>query len=487
MKRILALAAIPIILGACEQQSPEQTIVDNTAEALGGADRVLSVSTLILEGNGVQYYLGQDVRPETSQVTFTVTDYRRAMDLVSGRSRTELTHLPNFAYYRGRGPETQIEGLDGEAGYNVGANGRAVRISETAALERRAEWSQHPLAAVQAALDPAALLANARTEGALSLVDVATADGLEFTLAVDGATGLPARVSSRRYHPNLGDIMLSTSFADYQDVDGLILPATLTTRVDDFTTEQISISTQTVNGDPDELAAPAAIATTPPPLEREPEVVALPLADGITHLKGGSHHSVLVEFDDHLMLIEAPQSEARTTAVIAAARELVPGKPLTQLVNTHHHFDHSIGVRTAIAEGMTVITHAGNVAFFEEMARRPHTLHPDALQLSGAPATIEGVDSDRTISDGTMSVTLSTLSSDHAETMLIAYFPGARIVVQADQYTPATPIQMYAASFLAELQDRGLDVDMVVPLHGDAVPYAQLVREVAEKAGSPAD
>ena len=82
------------------------------------------------------------------------------------------------------------------------------------------------------------------------------------------------------------------------------------------------------------------------------------------------------------MLIDAPQSEARTLAVIAKARETVPGKPLTQLVTTHHHFDHTAGMRAAIAEGLTVITHDGNRAWVENMARRPHTRQPDALQKS---------------------------------------------------------------------------------------------------------
>ena len=79
------------------------------------------------------------------------------------------------------------------------------------------------------------------------------------------------------------------------------------------------------------------------------------------------------------MLIDAPQSEARTLAVIAKAKETVPNKPLTQLVTTHHHFDHTAGLRAAIAEGMDVITHAGNKEWVEKMARRPHTIQPDTL------------------------------------------------------------------------------------------------------------
>lgn len=477
--RVVALAAMVIALSACTRLTPEQQAVSDAATALGGRDRVLAAKTLVFEGEGTHYNLGQDLTPEAYGQTFTVTDYRRAVDLTGGRTRIELTRTPNFAYFQGLNPQQQMQGLDGAIGYNVGTNGTATRISDSAAAERRAEWSQHPLAAVRAALDPAAKLANARTESGKSLVDVTGADGSTFTLTIDAATKLPASVSTRTYNPNLGDVTLSTAFTDYQDVDGLKLPATLTTRVDDFTTANISVVKQTVDGDTGDLAAPAEAASATPPARRAPEVTATQLAQGITHLTGGSHHSVLVEFKDHLMLIETPQSEARAAAVIAKARELVPDKPLTQLVNTHHHFDHSGGVRTAIAEGLTVITHQGNVAFFEEMAQRPHTLKPDALAKSGRSVIIEGVSEDKTITDGTMTITLSPLSSGHSETMLIAYFPKEKLLVQADQYTPATPIQMYAASFLEELKKRKLPVDRIVPLHGNVAPYSQLVKEAA--------
>jgi len=70
------------------------------------------------------------------------------------------------------------------------------------------------------------------------------------------------------------------------------------------------------------------------------------IADGVFYLKGGTHHSVAIEFGDHSVIIEAPQNEQRSLAVIAEVKRLIPNKPIRYLVNTHHHFDHSGGLRT---------------------------------------------------------------------------------------------------------------------------------------------
>ena len=119
---------------------------------------------------------------------------------------------------------------------------------------------------------------------------------------------------------NLGDVAIETSFADYQDAGGLKLPARLTTKTDKYTTAELRVTKQTVDADTGDLAAPAAAASAAaiagllPPMVTVEEV-----AKGIWWLAGQSHHSVLVEFTDHLMLIEAPQNDTRTLAVIAKA------------------------------------------------------------------------------------------------------------------------------------------------------------------------
>lgn len=482
MKRTphLALLAAAMLSG-CTQATPEQQIINDAADALGGSGRIQAVRTLLIEGTGTNGNLGQDMRPEAADQAFAVSEYRRAIDVAAGRARLEQTRTPNFSYFQGRAPQKQVSGVDGEVGYNVAANGNATRVATTAAKDRRAEIYHHPITIVRAALDPAAVLSNARAMGEESVVAIKTADGLDFTLAINNATKLPTRVVSMSYNTNLGDVAIETSFADYREVSGLQLPTRLTTKSDQFTLATLSVTEQTVDGDVGDLAAPEAAASAAPATAPPPATVSVEeVAKGVWLLAGQSHNSVLVEFSDHLTLIEAPQHDTRALAVIAKARELRPDKPLTHVINSHHHFDHSGGIRAAVSEGLTVITHKGNAAFFEEAAKRAHTIVPDALARNPKPLTIETVDDELVLKDAAMTVNLYHIAgSPHSDTMLMAYFPRERLLVQADVFSPGGAVAPYAPNLLENVRNRNLRVDRIVPLHGKIVPFSELTKTVA--------
>ena len=120
---------------ACAQRPPEQQIVLDAADALGGRDRILAAKSIVMEGEGSNGNLGQDMTPEATGQSFTVTAFRRSVDLGTNRSRTEQTRTPKFAYFQGMAAQRQVFGLDGEVGYNVGANGSAARTSEAVARD----------------------------------------------------------------------------------------------------------------------------------------------------------------------------------------------------------------------------------------------------------------------------------------------------------------------------------------------------------------
>jgi glyoxylase-like metal-dependent hydrolase (beta-lactamase superfamily II) len=461
-------------LAGCTPKTPEQQFVDDAMTAIGGRARIEKVSTLAFEGTGVNYNLGQDMKPEASTQTFELTSYVRRIDLNSARQLVEQVRTPKFAYFQGPQAQKQVQALDGDTAFNLSEKGQPTRLAPLAEQDRRVDFMHHPLTALKVAESTATAVSNARTIGAVRQADFAFRDR-KWTMTIDAA-GLPLSVSSRSYHPNLGDVVITTTFANYQEVNGVKLPSQLTTKVDEFTTAEIRVTGQAVD-----IRVPVGQATpelaAKPAAAPAPNVTVTPIGKGVWLMAGQSHHSVLVEFADHLMLIEAPQSEARTLAVIAKAKETVKNKPLTQLVTTHHHFDHTAGMRAAIAEGMTVITQAGNKAWVENMAKRPHTLLPDTLAKNATRLEVEAVDSEMEIKDASNTVMLYHVAGNpHSDTMLMAYIPRDRLLIEVDAFSPGSAVNPYAANLLENIQKRKLSVDKIVPLHGTIAPLAELVK-----------
>src|SRR5690242_5793375 len=128
------------------------------------------------------------------------------------------------------------------------------------------------------------------------------------------------------------------------------------------------------------MPVPEAVkmATAPPV-----KVDSQKLSDGVWLLGGGSHNSVLVEYNDFVAVVEAPQNEARSLAVIAEVNRLVPNKPIRYLVNTHHHMDHAGGLRTYLSQGTTIVTHESNKQYYLDIMfyPAPRTLQPDRFAL----------------------------------------------------------------------------------------------------------
>ena len=240
-----------------------------------------------------------------------------------------------------------------------------------------------------------------------------------------------------------------------------------------------------VDVDVSALAAPGAVksaaAATPP----QQVVTVEPVARGIWRLAGsGNHRSIVFEFADHLLLFEVPLNEARSKAVIDEARKL-SSKPLTHALVSHHHFDHSGGLRVAVAEGLTIVTHKNNEAFFRDLVARPWTVQPDALAKAAKPLNLQLVDDTLTLKDAAMELQLYHLLDNEREgTNLFGYVPNGRLLIQADLYDNTWDRHLWGQNVLDNIARRKLTVDRDVPVHGAMEPFAAMVQNIKSKPGT---
>lgn len=484
MKNVTFGVVLVAVFGAGCGRPPAVTALNKAADALGGKERILAIDNLSIEGEGTNGNLGQNLTPDTPLTVWKVTGFRRIIDPANGRMLLEQTRTAQFPFALATSVH-QRQGLDREVAWDVDENGKAVRLTERAALDRRVELLHHPLSVVAAAFDPSAKTGNYRQKGNQILVDVTSVNGDTVTLAIDKSTNLPATVASRTDQPNLGDVVVETSFSDYEDVRGLKLPRRFVTKIDKWVSADIHVSKNTLNAAVNLMAPEPVKAALPAPANPPISVTVEPVARGIWWLDGdGNHHSVVFEFGDHLTLFEVPASESRAQAVIEKARSLAFGKPLTEVIVSHHHFDHSAGIRAAVSEGLTIITQRGNVAFFKELITRPHTLVPDGLakNLAPPPMQIRAVDDELDLKDDTMELDLYHVKNNsHAGTLLMGWAPREHILVQADLYDSGWQRFPWADNLRENVALRNLKPEKDVPIHGRIESYADVIKTMQSK------
>ena len=152
----------------------------------------------------------------------------------------------------------------------------------------------------------------------------------------------------------------------------------------------------------------------------------------------GSYDSVVVEFKDHVMMLEAGQSEARGLAYIAETKKLFPNKPIRYVMNTHPHSDHTGGLPPLVAEGATIITQKNNEEFFDRALNTPRTLLNDTLAKNPKKAKVEAVGEKKVYSDGTRTVEMYHIyPAPHSNGLMVAYIPKEKILFQGDFSLPA--------------------------------------------------
>ena len=172
------------------------------------------------------------------------------------------------------------------------------------------------------------------------------------------------------------------------------------------------------------------------------------------------------------------------------AKKLVPNKPIKYLLSTHHHFDHSGGLRTYVAEGATIVTHQSNVTYFEKTFQAPATISPDAQAKNPKPATFQGVTDKYVLTDGKQTIeAYATQGDTHTDELLVFYLPASKILVEADSYSPGPPnspppsaVPPNAITLYNNIKRLKLNVATIAPIHGRGpVPMSEFMKFIAKR------
>jgi glyoxylase-like metal-dependent hydrolase (beta-lactamase superfamily II) len=446
---------------------PSLSATDKLVTAMGGKPAVSGLTTITATITGERLILDEGYLPDDPSGaggTFTAT---LAWDVAAGALRLDYVRAVAAPI---PGTYTYTELLRADGGWRIGVDnifgipGGALS-SERWGSARRQQLLLHP-EVVARELATGALTGTDAGVGVIGGVlhhrlEVANAAG-PLTLWIEVGSGRLAKITALENEHLRADVTVEALYTDWSDAGGgLRLPRRALITVDGELVHDELRATLAANA-----AVPATTFTVPdggqptliasearrgershqfyemftgvgiPLAGGQTTVVEDELAPGVWHLSGGTHHSLVVDQADGLVVVEAPLYGERSEALLTWAAGKFPGKPVRHVVATHFHSDHAAGLRTFVAAGSTIVAGDAALGLYRRVFAARRTIEPDRLAATPRLATLRGVAPGETLTlpDAARPVDIYTVDTTHAADMLVAVVNGVLFV--SDLYSP---------------------------------------------------
>lgn len=521
MKHVLVALSGAILVVSCATPSREQSLVDRAVSAMGGAERIAAIRTVAVKAN-VKHW-----EPEQSDVPGGEARFaaQSTLEVVQDRGRraSRSDWVKNFAYPAPR-TFTFSEIVTPQAGYVLGVdssgrNAQSMKMTPpahsmsghrlaTTQRESRRNSQTLLLTQMQASPDKVQPASDIGSHPAVSF------DG--FIVAFDPASGLPSRVRTLDYDNVWGDVTYDLVLSDWREFGGVKIAMSRKTELNGrlvidttFTDVQINLAVDAARFEvPAALSADAArpaIRHIPYQWVIRRQFIGVymdsdnasydtrgsqglrlqEVAPGVHQVQGGTHNSLVVEMSDHLIVMDAPVTDAQSLWLVGQTRARFPGKPIRVLVLTHHHMDHTGGLRGILAEGGTLVVGQGAGAHFRRVLAAPMTRNFDLPARSFHMTPILEVPESHVMSDSTgRQVIVYVMDNPHAKGMLMGWIPHAKLGFVTDIWSPGPPLPAKPnaglMSVVNTVKRAGLEPERFAGGHGSIADYQSLTRLVGQ-------
>jgi glyoxylase-like metal-dependent hydrolase (beta-lactamase superfamily II) len=517
--RVLALLCSFMLVACGTPPTREQSLVSRAVDAMGGADALAGVKTITFTGSSRFWEPEQSDVPGGEPRFAAEASFEGFADAASRAWRIDWDK--NFAYPAPRSYKYS-EIVTPQAGYVIG-------VDTTARNAQNLQHGAHSMSGLRLAATQRELLRGSvsgllaamhRTpDQVLPAADV-TAQGRSYpaasfrgiTVAFDPQSGLPALARTLDYDNIWGDVTYDYVYSDWRDVGGLKVPMSRTYELNGRRVQELNFTDVRVNQpvDVSRLQPPPAVqgGAAPPATGNIPYQWVLrrqfigtymdsentsydtrasqglrlqELAPGVHHVVGGTHNSLLVEMSDHLIIIDSPVSDAQSNWVLNVARNRFAGKPLRWVVQTHHHMDHTGGVRAFLAEGATLVVGQGAGQHYRRFLSAPMNRNPDMKPYDFNRTPILEVPESHVMSDSQgRQVIAYLMDSPHAKASLMGWVPHAKLGFVTDIWSPGPPLPAKPnpglLSVVNTVKRAGVQPERFAGGHGTTADYASLAR-----------
>jgi glyoxylase-like metal-dependent hydrolase (beta-lactamase superfamily II) len=509
--RLLLLGTAPIAFASLLGTAAAQ----DARTLLRAADRAIGASatdSIQYSGTGWMRPVGQSFAANGDWPRLDLKSYTNTIDYGSRSGKEDYVQVQGNNRPLGGGFQPIVgerhttEFVSGNSAWTLNAQGQANPQPNAAEARQFMLWTS-PHGFIKAAEQATDALVTdryfVRTGRTLKVIGFTTMGKYRVTGEFNDQN-LLERVVTWVPSPMMGDMQVEIRYSDYRDVgNGVKFPFHIHAHQGDHpfiggrNWLDLAITEAKANVPNAAQAVPDNVRNA---VARPAQAPSQSLGNGVWLIGGAGANSVAVEFRDFITVVEGPQDDARSNAVIAEVKRVIPNKPIRYLVNTHHHWDHSGGIRTFAAEGATIVTHESNRDFYEKvvLAPQPRLLSPDRLSQSPfattgpGPQRLETFADRYAISDGTQTIMVYHVDGlDHAADMAIAYIPSAKILINADMGppavgTPAANVNASAVALYRIMQRLRLEVAQHVPIHGNPSSNADFERTVGPVAAARA-